>query len=501
MSTQINVTVGSGGLSEKAKQLQAAARQAQLEKERQQRIEVQGQEQRTANLAAAGRAPDGSPLYGPGFKQAEIQRRPAAFRFSGDEIATAFIRFPRFTSAPQLSDSTFVLQTADKSVTITEPNAFPPQGVLPRYRNLQVTLDGKPRYWDVNNPSDPNYIPLPISWTGTVSGEITNFNQANTLYATQPRVIALPAGKQNFILYISDQTFDCNCKATWSATGSASVFVDKNNIRRLNTTQVVTPEAIELFDVVTKVEYCWIVGPKSIRAIAVPPLFKSVILSVAADRNVSPTYAADPDSPESSVWLEESAYPESGTYNFWGGNYHFWGLYLVNQTDTPSPSYPLTGPWFDNVYTWGLAMAASPNRLNSYTGTGSALWVTPAIFSLLQDPAKVRSDYLASGNAYNFQHVATTLLGSVPTPTSYRGFVRLSDTEARFDKTSVLPLDHFDYSNATPLTANKKGKVPVLLPSEDFTDLKMIYCWDWGNASYCRQQLISLGFASSDLTP
>ena len=80
MSTQINVTVGSGGLSDKARQLQTAARQAQLEKERQQRIETQGQEQRAANLAAAGRAPDGSPLFGPGFKQPEVERRPAASR-------------------------------------------------------------------------------------------------------------------------------------------------------------------------------------------------------------------------------------------------------------------------------------------------------------------------------------------------------------------------------------------------------------------------------------
>jgi hypothetical protein len=80
MSTQINVTVGSGGLSDKARQLQTAARQAQLEKERQQRIEKEGQEQRTASLAAAGKAPDGSPLFGPDFRQPEVDRRPAATR-------------------------------------------------------------------------------------------------------------------------------------------------------------------------------------------------------------------------------------------------------------------------------------------------------------------------------------------------------------------------------------------------------------------------------------
>jgi hypothetical protein len=96
VSTQINVTVGSGGLSDKARQLQTAARQAQLEKERQQRIETQGQEQRTANLAAAGRAPDGSPLFGPGFRQPEVERRPAANRSGNVFLAFYFPTQPVF---------------------------------------------------------------------------------------------------------------------------------------------------------------------------------------------------------------------------------------------------------------------------------------------------------------------------------------------------------------------------------------------------------------------
>jgi hypothetical protein len=82
MSTQINVTVGSGGLPEKAKQQQQAARQAQLEKERQRRIEAQGQQQRIAALAADGRASDGSVLSGGNAKQPLPQPRPAAFRAS-----------------------------------------------------------------------------------------------------------------------------------------------------------------------------------------------------------------------------------------------------------------------------------------------------------------------------------------------------------------------------------------------------------------------------------
>jgi hypothetical protein len=80
VSTQINVTVGSGGLSDKAKQLQAAARQAQLEKERTAQIEEDSTEQRNARLAANGQAPDGSALYGVASQLPVIERRPAANR-------------------------------------------------------------------------------------------------------------------------------------------------------------------------------------------------------------------------------------------------------------------------------------------------------------------------------------------------------------------------------------------------------------------------------------
>ena len=89
-STQINVTVGSGGLSDKAKQLQTAARQGQLEKERQQRVEAKGTEQRNSKLQAEGKAPDGSPLYGAPFNQPQIDRRPAANR-KGFELGNFYL--------------------------------------------------------------------------------------------------------------------------------------------------------------------------------------------------------------------------------------------------------------------------------------------------------------------------------------------------------------------------------------------------------------------------
>ena len=80
MSTQINVTVGSGGLSDKAKQLQAAARQAQLEKERTIDLSAEALDKRIAAQAAKGLSVDGQPLYGVPTALPIIERRPAANR-------------------------------------------------------------------------------------------------------------------------------------------------------------------------------------------------------------------------------------------------------------------------------------------------------------------------------------------------------------------------------------------------------------------------------------
>ena len=82
MSTQINVTVGSGGLSDKARQLQTAARQAQLQKEATLRLEAQATAARTTALAAQGRDADGNLITGAPFTQPQIDRRPAANRIS-----------------------------------------------------------------------------------------------------------------------------------------------------------------------------------------------------------------------------------------------------------------------------------------------------------------------------------------------------------------------------------------------------------------------------------
>jgi len=85
MSTNINITVGDNALLDRAKQQQAASRQAQLNRENSTRLEAQATAARTAALSAQGRDANGQPLYGVNTTLPEIERRPAAFR-GGDKF-------------------------------------------------------------------------------------------------------------------------------------------------------------------------------------------------------------------------------------------------------------------------------------------------------------------------------------------------------------------------------------------------------------------------------
>lgn len=78
MSTQINVTVDSGGLAERARQQQQAARAAQLEKERLANVEAQATTEQEAASTANGTTPSGESLYGVQNKKPTRKDEPAA---------------------------------------------------------------------------------------------------------------------------------------------------------------------------------------------------------------------------------------------------------------------------------------------------------------------------------------------------------------------------------------------------------------------------------------
>lgn len=85
MTTQINVIVDNGGLSEKAKRQTQANRWSKLEGDNRQKVQATGTQQRDANRAQQGIGSDGRPLYGTQSAQPLRRDEPAAFRLAKPE--------------------------------------------------------------------------------------------------------------------------------------------------------------------------------------------------------------------------------------------------------------------------------------------------------------------------------------------------------------------------------------------------------------------------------
>jgi hypothetical protein len=504
MSTNINITVGDNALLDRAKQQQVASRQTQLNRDASNRLEAQATAARTAALAAQGRDANGNPITGAPFTQPIIDRRPAANRQGGYKVATAFLTYPSFTATGTLTE--LIIQTANKNQTVTVPLTRPNPPVNPRTRSARLELFDKPLYWYVANDADPNYIPLPISWTGEISGEINNFPDS-TVYYTNPRLIVMPAGGQNMILFLSDESVDVEGYVTWSATASATVSQigsGDSAVRTATVTQTSPGETVTIYPPrFTLSQHCWVIGPNAIREISIPSAFEEMVKPFASRLVVDPSYTASVE-PDNTSWMASDSFPETGVYNWLGFSYHTWGIFLSGQTTDPvgeTNNFPLSSVWLDHVYTWGMA---TDDAIDASVGT-QATWTTPAVFSMFGNGDSIRSAYLAVDPSigYTCEHVLTSLLGdpSIKKPKEYLAFVRESDTKARFDIAKTLPLNYFDYSNALPLKKNPKLVVPVTTPAEQYTDINISYAWDWGNPGYCREKLLALGFTSADLTP
>jgi hypothetical protein len=149
VSTQINVTVDSGGLRARARQLQNAARQAQLERERNQRLEAESQRQRDAKQADEGKTPDGRSPTSTGTPAPEIYDYPAANRIvsgavSGVEWRITFspLNTTPMTSLDETEFMTLTVGPPGHAVTasVDIPNSRRQPGVAP-YWDLIIRED------------------------------------------------------------------------------------------------------------------------------------------------------------------------------------------------------------------------------------------------------------------------------------------------------------------------------------------------------------------------
>jgi hypothetical protein len=137
-------------------------------------------------------------------------------------------------------------------------------------------------------------------------------------------------------------------------------------------------------------------------------------------------------------------------------------------------------------------------------GDNYAFFTTPGFFDMIDKTDQLQQ---AWNYEYDFQWVLNTgLLTSNYLPKKYLSFTRTGEEEGRFDTTRDLPQYHNRYkafdANAPEKMQprrNTSGKVPVTKPSQDqdntYTNYTLpIYCWDWGEPSYCQERLTALGF-------
>jgi hypothetical protein len=157
--------------------------------------------------------------------------------------------------------------------------------------------------------------------------------------------------------------------------------------------------------------------------------------------------------------------------------------------------------------------------------TELAYW-SPGMFEVIKGNAQILENRTTSptvweyggtdsGKPYVYNNIKTDFLSATPVPDVYlapcAADAGCESNTLRFDVTREMPVNAYepvtsDFSeNAlssitlpAPLTIVRNSS---LNDPNVWFEQRRFYAWDWGNPSYCYQQLLSLGFSPADLEP
>lgn len=489
MTTQINVTVGSGGLSDRVKQQQKAARQAQLEKERQERIEAEAKTQREAKLAAEGRGPDGQPQFGAPPPKPRPQDEPAANRVGGTPVGHGWYDIDSTdTYEPSnLSPAGLVHTGTGQSSTVGSSGSYPVQGLDKVTLTNGVgttTLDFSSSfvYTQAALPTQgytwaPTFVPV---WTGPDFGwygvgyGLRTARWPTLLYSNQATMV-LPIGKDAFIFIVMAYSAGAEIHVSEMhrvSTAPQGGTVDNNPLPAGWESQFnsyLVPGA--------QVPVGCFTGPGT--PTPLPPCPLPVITTASTiTQHVNAVYycsntAVREITPSSSVvaMLEHFNPPlTTQTYNVRGTNVNV--PYTTGFTALPSATpAAFTGIGFHadpKIY-------ANINALYPYTDPSSILDGTSGIEHRLKDD-NTKQAYEDPFNSVNYFN------GAKPFYYSRKPFTASPESP---------------YGNSKLALRLRFGR-PVKAAGTSFTFIRV---WDWGLPSYCRQQALALGFTESDLSP
>ena len=497
-STQINVTVGSGGLSDKAKQLQTAARQGQLEKERQQRVEAEGTEQRNSKLKAEGKAPDGSPLYSVPFNQPQIDRRPAANR-QGDALPYFYWK-AAFNSEAERTE--YTLKSGDGVASST---------YTPTTKDLQFAIRDQLAPLAQTLPIDASWsVSDPTNYTGTEATRTTIVLQTSparyliTIEGYQAeRDISVLSAEREFLLPMGDDTALFIAYRQEAGKSSRREYYYRlyrthfvgpfNSIGALITEELQAATYLNFEEIsprtVTDVG-CFRIGHKVSSRVAVPTALSLAIDNLIPEsEEITDTYTAYlpdcgapsggcigfPPSGEITVDTRPLAWVNQEDYGVQSGIPRNLGYGITYQGSIPdfqcSPAawFAISDKNNDKIFSYG-------NHINIETPLQP---ISGASFVSLFTPGKYIGLPTEIKGAFGVEYALDLSLASSPRPLKY--------SSSEYMSGSV-------YSEAYPYTLPAWRTSALKIPSsaavnptpDQFWRRSFIY--DWGQPGFCRQQ-------------
>lgn len=498
MSTQINVTVGSGGLSDKARQLQTAARQAKLEGDRLAEVEDTAKASRDQRLAQLGLSPQGVSLYAPDPRLPQIERRPAAYRIPGVNFGELYYRLD-FDAQEKVTITLYSQDGTASLIDIIE-GTEKPEGYRDRagadklsYINPEFPETGNAYLYEtttseitLQRPNGDRVIrqtSVLLEHTGVTIGSDqvfqTTARNANTggwaeyFSDSDEKIITIPVGKQNAILIYLHSRYSGK---SYSLRQRTKIMEYDESSLELTLLSYVSTTTIEANESTTNEVYAaYLVGLSTVRKITVPQQFINQVK-------------------DSSMWADYRYTAQQGTGT--SLEYIGPGVGYVEYTFTGIDSFlaSTSRDYLDYqndfndeiafIGSWGLPYA-SDLRFN----------VSPGIYTVLQAKLDqqvpypilretIKSYILSAGKEYRWMQLATSSSANRRVAEQYYG---------------ELPIDYFENNQFDSAKFKKIKTYPVYSPLP--TGVNKVFWVDWNSPGYCTAQAKALGFTDADLTP
>lgn len=479
MSTQINVAVDLGGLLAQNKQQQAANRQAAIEAQARADAAEEGEELRDAKIEQQIQDERNRQEEQPYTKD-----KPAANRFGGVVVGQGRYQLDLQSStaadASKIPSIRFILPGLS-------PISFP---ILQRYvlpagshyfsSGLERNLDQLVFYeGSTDNPSD-----RPIGeetcgrvWDTTMPDNYLNavylvngsFNRTYHTFTHDTVAAVLPAGGKKFVVAVLVRQSGITAALQYSSTDHRySTVVSVNNastppVYRLtwhNETTINAPDAVYSRFSSTAFK-CFMVRSTGATEISAPTTLRNKLTSYLPVRNWGGNFA----SINVAQYLNCNGTSQT---NFYAGRGEPFEL-SFNSSAPPVPSLEVP---------YGITSYAAPE------------FATPGVFTVLENPA---SDAQYNGvNQNDIAAVKTAFLAGVATPNYGLQPIPRINPQTQQPTGYMVGIVKPPSNVQVPEDQVKPNRKAVFAYNGDFV-------WDWGRPTYCRQQLLSLGFTEEDL--